>query len=90
MNWNSPTFAAAGMLRSTANDMSRFLAANMGLMQSNLLAVQTTHSREKTGQPDLQIALGWHVWRKFGTEIVWHNGGTAGYHKFYWLRANQA
>ena len=84
MNWNSPTLAAAGMLRSTAKDMSRFLAANMGLIQSNLLAaMQTTHKVEReTGQADLQIALGWHVWKKFGTEIVWHNGGTAGYHSF--------
>jgi len=84
MNWDSPTLAAAGMLRSTAKDMARFLAANMGLMQAKLLtAMQTTHKvARETGQADLQIALGWHVWKKFGTEIVWHNGGTGGYHSF--------
>jgi hypothetical protein len=23
--------------------------------------------------------MAWHIWRKYGTEIVWHNGGTGGY-----------
>lgn len=84
MNWDLPTLAGAGALRSTTNDMLKFLAANMGLGKSVLLtAMQKTHAVQKsTGIPDLSIGLGWHILGKFGTEIVWHNGGTAGYHSF--------
>lgn len=84
MNWDLPTLAGAGALRSTANDMLKFLAANMGLSKSGLLtAMQKTHAMQKsTGIPDLSIGLGWHILSKYGTEIIWHNGGTAGYHSF--------
>ena len=84
MNWDIPTLAGAGALRSTVNDMLRFVAANLGLIKSDLSGVMNkTHLvRKSTGRPDLEIALGWHVLKKFGTEIVWHNGGTGGYHSF--------
>ncbi len=26
--------------------------------------------------------MAWHIFHKFGTDIVWHNGGTAGYRSF--------
>lgn len=83
-NWDLPTLAGAGALRSTVNDMLKFVAANMGLKKSPLLAaMQKTHqSQHDTGVPDLEIGLGWHILKKFGTEIVWHNGGTGGYHSF--------
>lgn len=84
MNWDIPTLAGAGALRSTANDMLKFLAANMGLTKSSLFsAMQKTHGvRKSTGIPDLSIGLGWHIFNKYGTEMVWHNGGTGGYHSF--------
>jgi D-alanyl-D-alanine-carboxypeptidase/D-alanyl-D-alanine-endopeptidase len=84
MNWDIPTLAGAGALRSTANDMLKFLAANMGLSKSSLLpAMQRAHVMQReTGVPDLKIGLGWHILSKYGTEIIWHNGGTGGYHTF--------
>jgi len=83
-NWDLPTLAGAGALRSTANDMLKFLAANLGTSKSPLLvAMQKTHqTQHDTGIPDLEIGLGWHILKKFNTEIVWHNGGTGGYHSF--------
>jgi serine-type D-Ala-D-Ala carboxypeptidase/endopeptidase len=83
-NWDLPTFAGAGALRSTANDMLKFVAANLGLIKSPLLtAMQKSHQpQHDTGMPDLEIGLGWHILKKFGAEIVWHNGGTGGYHSF--------
>src|SRR5207249_12225430 len=74
----------AGALRSTANDMLKFVAANLGLIKSDFSsAIEKTHLvRNSTGVPDLEIGLGWHVLTKFGTEIVWHNGGTGGYNAF--------
>jgi len=84
MNWDIPTLAGAGALRSTANDMLKFVAANLSLAKSDLSPVmQKTHLvRNNTGVPNLEIGLGWHVLNKYGTEIVWHNGGTGGYHSF--------
>jgi CubicO group peptidase (beta-lactamase class C family) len=83
-NWDIPTLAGAGALRSTANDMLKFLAANLGLTKSKLLpAMQRAQAMQKeTGVADLKIGLGWHILSKYGTEIVWHNGGTGGYHTF--------
>ena len=83
-NWDLPTLAGAGALRSSVNDMLKFVAANIGLTKSPLLAaMQRAHqSQRETGQPDLTIALNWHILKKFDSEIVWHNGGTGGYHSF--------
>jgi CubicO group peptidase (beta-lactamase class C family) len=82
--WDLPTLAGAGAIRSTVNDMLKFVAANLGLNKSPLLAaMQMAHqSRHDTGTPDLEIGLNWHILKKFDTLIVWHNGGTGGYHSF--------
>jgi D-alanyl-D-alanine-carboxypeptidase/D-alanyl-D-alanine-endopeptidase len=83
-NWELPTLAGAGAIRSTVNDMLKFVAANLGLNKSPLLAaMQMAHqSRHETGVPDLEIGLNWHILKKFDTVVVWHNGGTGGYHSF--------
>lgn len=83
-NWDIPTLAGAGALRSTANDLLKFIAANLGLARSDLWpAMQLTQlPRHAAGSPDMQIGLCWHILNKFGTEAIWHNGGTGGYHSF--------
>jgi CubicO group peptidase (beta-lactamase class C family) len=83
-NWDFDALAGAGALRSTARDMLRFLAAAMGLRETPLRAAfgLMLQRRRPTGTPGLDIGLGWHIWRKHGTEIVWHNGGTGGYRSF--------
>lgn len=83
-NWDLPTLAGAGAVRSTVNDMLKFVAANLGLRKSPLLtAMQVTHqSRHETGIADLDIGLSWHILKKFNRVIVWHNGGTGGYHSW--------
>lgn len=83
-NWDIPALAGAGALRSTANDMLLFIAANLGFTQSALApAMQKTHATQgSTGAMNLEIALGWHILKKDGSEIIWHNGGTGGYRSF--------
>jgi serine-type D-Ala-D-Ala carboxypeptidase/endopeptidase len=80
-NWDLPTLAGAGALRSTVNDMLKFVAvptgdgsAPLASAMASMLAV-----RRPAGNPALDIALGWHVAKRSGREIVWHNGGTGGY-----------
>jgi CubicO group peptidase (beta-lactamase class C family) len=83
-NWDLDALAGAGALRSTANDMLKFLAANLEFTDTPLKAamrrMRAVH--RETGMPDLEIAMAWHISEKYGTNIFWHNGGTAGYRSF--------
>jgi D-alanyl-D-alanine-carboxypeptidase/D-alanyl-D-alanine-endopeptidase len=83
-NWDIPVLAGAGALRSTAQDMLKFLAANIGLKQSRLYsAMKTTHEpRNQAGSPNMRVGLGWHIRTSGNRQIIWHNGGTGGYHSF--------
>jgi CubicO group peptidase (beta-lactamase class C family) len=77
-NWDFAALAGCGAVRSTANDMLKFLAANLELTETPLKpAMRRMRSVSKeTGVPDLKIGMAWHIFTKFGTEIWWHNGGT--------------
>jgi CubicO group peptidase (beta-lactamase class C family) len=83
-NWDIPALSGAGALRSTANDLLKFLAANLNPPKSNLgAAMQLTHqARHRAGSPDMDIGLCWHISKRYGASLVWHNGGTGGYHSF--------
>ncbi|HYK05188.1 MAG TPA: serine hydrolase [Thermoanaerobaculia bacterium] len=83
-NWDIPTLAGAGALRSTGNDMLTFLGAAMGLTKSPLAAPMASMlaARRPIGEPGHEIALGWHLYTSGEREIVWHNGGTGGYRTF--------
>ena len=83
-NWDFSALAGAGALRSTAKDLLTFLSAAMGLTKTPLSNAMTamTSVRRETGSPNLEVALGWHVSKIDGREIVWHNGGTGGYRSY--------
>jgi D-alanyl-D-alanine-carboxypeptidase/D-alanyl-D-alanine-endopeptidase len=83
-NWDLPTLAGAGALRSTANDMLIFMAANLGYTKTSLAPALAAmlQVRRPTGQAGLEIALGWHILSANGKEIAWHNGGTGGYRSY--------
>jgi CubicO group peptidase (beta-lactamase class C family) len=82
-NWDLPTLAGAGAIRSTAADMLKFLAAQIGLAKTPLdaaiAASQSIHFKNPDGAVD-DMALGWLIRR--GDKTVWHNGQTGGYHAF--------
>jgi serine-type D-Ala-D-Ala carboxypeptidase/endopeptidase len=84
-NWDlSPALAGAGALRSSANDILTFLAANLGYTKTPLVADMAAEVsiRRPAGAPDMQIAYAWHVQTKNGNSIIWHNGGTGGYRTY--------
>jgi CubicO group peptidase (beta-lactamase class C family) len=83
-NWDfEESFAGAGALRSTANDMLSFLAAQLAYTQSDLSpAIAMTISSRKEANGGMEIGLGWLMRKKKGSEIIWHNGGTGGYRSF--------
>jgi len=82
-NWDLPTFAGAGALRSTANDLLKFLAANLELAPAKLAAaMRLAQQPRRDAGAQMKIGLGWHIAEKHDAKIVWHNGGTGGYHSF--------
>lgn len=83
-SWTPSTLAAAGAIRSTANDILTFLTANLGYTKSPLAPAMASMTKERrpTAYPALEITLGWHISTTNGKEIVWHNGGTGGYRSF--------
>ncbi len=81
-NWDMPTVAGAGALRSTVDDMLIFLAANLGLKKSSISkAMETSHEAQEPFS-GLEIGYGWVLQPAEGGTIHWHNGGTGGYRTF--------
>ncbi len=84
-NWDlGPAFAGAGALRSDADDMLTFVAANLGYVKTPLAPAMAAmlQVRRPTGMAGIDVALGWNVFTSDGKNIVWHNGGTGGYRSF--------
>ena len=83
-NWDMDVLAGAGAIRSTVNDMLSYVAANMDLKPSPLSGAMALARQDlkDTTIPDMRIGLAWHLRKSQDTVIVWHNGGTAGYHSF--------
>lgn len=83
-NWDLPTLAGAGALRSSVADMLKFLAANIDSTATPLSRTfRHTHTeRHATTSPNLTVALGWHILARPAGSIVWHNGGTGGYRSY--------
>lgn len=80
-NWDLPTLAGAGALRSSVNDMLPFLAAHLGYAKTPLASAIASllSPRGQTGKPNLEIARAWHIETTHGAGIVLHDGGTGGY-----------
>ena len=77
-NWDIPTLAGAGAIRSTVDDMVKFLQASVAedkepVTKAIRLAFEKRH-KMKDGQA---IGLAWHIARDGVTR--WHNGRTGGY-----------
>jgi len=84
-NWDIDALAGAGALRSTANDMLRFLHAALAGKLGKKLELALA-DRQPAG-PKITIGLGWHVFDG-DNPIVWHNGGTGGYRSFLGFSPN--
>ena len=81
--WDLPTLAGAGALRSTANDMLKFLAANLDSVNGPLAAAMTmARAPRRPVGANNSIGLAWNTVPLFGTLVTWHNGGTGGNRAF--------
>ena len=83
--WDLSSIAGAGALRSSVNDMLKFVAAQAGLTKTELGPVM---ARMREGRRPaiggMEIGLGWMIAKKEAGsgELVWHNGGTGGFQTF--------
>jgi len=76
-NWDLPTLAGAGALRSSANDMLTFLEAFLGYKETPLAPAMKAMLEVRS--PVAKIGLGWIVYSTDGREIANHDGGTGGF-----------
>ena len=81
-NWDLPTLAPAGALRSSANDMLAFLEAFLGYRESPLAPAMKAMLTVRRPAGQANIGLGWLIYSSDGGEIAWHNGGTGGFRSF--------
>jgi len=82
-NWDIPTLAGAGAIRSSTFDMLSFIAANLGLTKSPLQeAMNMSHLVRHDKAGNMRVGLGWHIATGKNGDVIWHNGGTGGYRSF--------
>ena len=83
-NWDLPTIAGAGALRSTANDMAKFLSANLGFSKIKIAEsmAEAQKIRRTFKASPVKISFNWITTKPGDREIIWHNGGTFGYRTF--------
>jgi CubicO group peptidase (beta-lactamase class C family) len=79
--WDFDALAGCGGIRSTANDMVRFLRAEMGLDATPLAAAMalTQKRRARLGDHGASVGLAWHLTPE---GRIWHNGQTGGFHSY--------
>jgi CubicO group peptidase (beta-lactamase class C family) len=76
--WDNPTLPGAGAIQSTANDMLTFLAANMGLTETELQpALQMANRLQRVTDGTNRMGLGWGL-----AGIHAHTGGTGGFSSY--------
>ncbi|AXE16810.1 hypothetical protein DR864_03190 [Runella rosea] len=82
-HWDFDIMAGAGAIRSNAEDLMRYLRAELDL-SADALASAMKQSQQPLHMVDstLKMALGWHITAVANDEIYWHNGGTGGYRAF--------
>lgn len=81
-NWDIPTLAGAGAIRSTTNDMLKFLDANLHPERGVLQRAMGFAHTERAAAGNMGIGLNWLSLHAGPDTIVWHNGGTGGYRTF--------
>ncbi len=81
-NWDLPTLAGAGALRSSATDMLTFLEAFLGYKQSPLAPAMKAMLEVRRTLGKANVGLGWFIFPIDGREIAMHDGGTGGFSSF--------
>jgi serine-type D-Ala-D-Ala carboxypeptidase/endopeptidase len=84
-NMDFQSQSGCGALRSTANDLLKYVSANLGLTPTSLTGfMEKTHAIQfRSVMPPVNMALTWQaVFYPQGRKIVSHGGATYGYRAF--------
>lgn len=81
-NWDLPTLAGAGAIRSTTNDMLKFVDANLHPERGALQRAMAFAHEQRAPAGNMGIGLNWLIAHAGPDTILWHNGGTGGYRTF--------
>lgn len=85
--WKFGCLAPCGALQSSVKDLLKFLAANMGLVETPLKsAVERAQQVQFTVKPELKMGLNWLLLKD---DWVFHDGMTAGYSSFVCFSTSQ-
>ena len=82
-HWDFDAFAPAGALVTSTADLSKFIAAASGAVESPLapaFAIMLERTRPDGGGGT--IGLGWFNFTEGNRDIAWHNGITGGFRSF--------
>ena len=78
-----PSFIGAGALRSSTRDLLHYVAANMGIVSSELHAAMTNaHAARASAFPGTSIGLGWLLSPVGTDQMIWHDGATGGWRSY--------
>lgn len=79
-NWDLPSLAGAGALRSNLKDMMKFVDANLGEPKNDLeRAMRLAQQPRFPISPNAKIGLGWITVTTKNGGFIYHDGGTGGY-----------
>jgi CubicO group peptidase (beta-lactamase class C family) len=88
--WDFETMEGFAALRSTANNLLRFLSANLGLTRTKLHAAlqDCRNARQETPDKQVRVGLGWHLLTLPGAiePVICHSGETGGARAFLGFR----
>jgi len=81
-----PAFDGAGALRSTMDDMMRYLAYNMGQTKTPLAALLSDMQKpwHRGGRAETAAGLAWQMLPMHGTDktVIWKNGAASGFFSY--------
>jgi serine-type D-Ala-D-Ala carboxypeptidase/endopeptidase len=81
--YDAPAIQGAGSLKSNAEDLLKFVAANVGPPKTPLeRALRASHTIQKRLSETLAIGLAWQTVARGAATIVGHGGGTGGFESF--------
>lgn len=86
-NWEFQVYEGAGAIRSTVNDLLKYVSAEAGIVKTDLTPLmERTHTVCHQGAPSYgNTAMPWYdrgQSDQSGMELLGHAGGTGGYHTF--------
>jgi D-alanyl-D-alanine-carboxypeptidase/D-alanyl-D-alanine-endopeptidase len=82
--WTFPAIPGAGCALSTANDLTKFVKACMGITRTKLRSTlaKLTQTQRPTSLPGTKAGMGWYITSTGDDQLVWKSGLSMGSNTF--------